>query len=229
MNKVGWIIFGAAVIALLGGLIIWSRLVNPSIDVSAVAINSVLPASEQSGNIADHTLGKADSSVILIEYGDFQCPSCAAVSPQVNTLLDEYGDRIVFVYRNFPLASIHPNARAAAAAAEAAGLQGKYWEYHDALYTNQDSWKNISSSERIETFSNMASQIGVDPATFTTDFASSTVNQKISFDQALGKAKNVSATPTFFLNGKKLNEDTANKFVNGDLSAIKQQLDALLQ
>ncbi len=228
MNKVGWIIFSAVVVVLLGGLIVWTRTTNPSVDVSKVNNNSILAATPDSGNIADHVTGKTDSKVLLIEYGDYQCPSCGSAYPNVKTLMAQYGDRIALVFRNFPLTSIHANARAGAAAAEAAGLQGKYWEMHDLLYENQSTWTTLDSSQRTDAFNTFASQLGIDTKKFTTDLSDVNVNKKISFDIALGKQNSINATPTFFLNGAKVDDTTSGAIVNGDLTAIKAQLDKLL-
>jgi protein-disulfide isomerase len=229
MNKVGWIIFSIVVVGLLGGLVIWTRVTNPSVDVSNIDSNKVLVASAESGNIADHVEGKADSNVILVEYGDYQCPSCGGAYPNVNTLMDEYGDRIALVFRNFPLTSIHPNAKAAAAAAESAGLQGKYWEMHNILYENQNSWSSLDTSKRTDAFVAYAERLDIDIEKFKTELSSDGVNSKISFDMELGKAQNASATPTFFLNGEKLDEKTASGIVQGDLTAVKAKIDSLLK
>ncbi len=229
MNKVGWIIFSAVVVALLGGLIVWARLSNPSIDVSSVNNNSIISASAQNGDIADHTKGSQDGKVLLVEYGDFQCPSCLRAHPNVNSLIEEYNDDVTLVFRNFPLTSIHPNARAAAAVAEAAGLQGKYWEMHDKLFESQNDWGNLSSSERTERFKGYAEELNLDMGKFNTDIASENVSRKISFDQALGRESKVSATPTFFLNGEQLDNATASGIVQGDMTAIKEKIDALIK
>ena len=228
MNRTGWIIFCVVVVGLLGGLIIWTRSTNPSVDVSKVNNGSILAASAESGNIADHVTGKTDSKVLLIEYGDYQCPSCGSAYPNVKTLMGQYGDRIGLVFRNFPLTSIHPNARAGAAAAEAAGLQGKYWEMHDQLYSNQDSWTSLDTNQRTDAFVSFASQLGLDTKKFTTDLSDANVNKKISFDIALGKQNGVAATPTFFLNGKTLDKTAADGIVQGNLDPIKAELDKLL-
>lgn len=228
MNKVGWIIFSSAVVLLLGGLIVWTRISNPSVDVSAVNNNSILVATPESGNIADHVQGNEKGKVLIVEYGDFQCPSCGKAHPNVNALMEEYGNRVALVFRNFPLTSIHPNAKVAAAAAESAGLQGKYWEMHNILYENQNSWSSLDATKRTDAMVAYASQLGLDTAKFKTDLASSGVNSKISFDLALGKQNDVSATPTFFVNGDKLDETTASGIVNGDVTAMKEKLDKLL-
>lgn len=227
MNKVGWIIFSAVVVAVLAGLVIWTRMTNPPIDVSSIENNSIVAASSQNGNIADHTKGSDAKEVLFIEYGDFQCPSCGGAHPQVSSLMEEYGDRVTFVFRNFPLTSIHPNARAAAAVAEAAGLQGKYWEMHDMLYQKQNEWSGLDASQRGTVFNGYATSLSLNMDEFTTALASKEVNQKISFDLAFGKKATVSATPSFFLNGTKLDEEASSGIVQGNLDAIKAQLDEL--
>ena len=228
MNKTSWIIFIVVVVVLLGGLVAWARISNPSIDVSGIENNSVIAASTQNGDIADHTKGSSDNKILLIEYGDFQCPSCAAANPNILTLMDEYSDSVTFVFRNFPLTSIHPNAKTAAAAAEAAGLQGKYWEMHDNLYELQNQWSTLSATERTSQFQEYAEALGLDSAQFNNDLAGAAVNQKIAFDIALGKQTNVTATPTFYLNGEKLSDTVSSGIVQGDLTDLKEQLDALI-
>lgn len=229
MNKVGWIIFSAIVVLILGGLIVWTRIANPPIDLTGIENNSIISASAQNGNIGDHVKGKTDSTIRIIEYGDFQCPSCAGASPNVNTLMDEYGDRVSLVFRNFPLTTMHPNARFASAVAEAAGLQGKYWEMHDLLYERQDDWSAADTTRRTETFNQYAQSLDLNLEQFKTDIASTNVSKKISFDQALGKREGVNATPTFYLNGEKLDEETTSGIVQGDLTKIKAKLDELLK
>lgn len=225
MSKNVWIVFIAICVVLLGGLVFLTS--RNRIDVSAIDINSIQPATAQSGDIGDHTLGKTGSKVVLIQYGDFQCPGCGSVYPRVKSLTDTYKDQIEFVFRNFPLTTMHPNARAAAAAAEAAGLQGKYWEMHDKLYVSQSDWENLSSDQRTAVFTSYAKDIGVkDTDKFTRDMGSDAVNRKISFDQAVGKKANVQATPTFFINGALVDQNTwgsDDAFKNALLDAMKQQ------
>jgi protein-disulfide isomerase len=228
MNKVTWSIFGAVIVLLLGGLIIYSQQTKTSIDVSNVDASSVLAASAQNGNIADHVFQDTTSKVTLVEYGDFQCPGCGAAHPNLKTLLADYGDKITFVFRNLPLTSLHPNARAAAAAAESAGLQGKYWEMHDKLYENQANWENLSASRRTELFKSYAREFNLDEAKFDTDIASDAVNNKISFDVALAKKVGASATPSFYLNGEKLEDGAATGILQGNLTEIKKVLDEKL-
>jgi protein-disulfide isomerase len=228
MSKVAWIIFTVIIVALVGGLVAYSRISTPSTDVGSINSNSVLAANEQNGQIGDQVYGNKDSTVIFVEYGDFQCPSCAAVSPQIKKALDAYKDRVAFVYRNFPLTTIHPNARLAAAAAEAAGLQGKYWEMHDLLYEEQAAWRDVTGDDRTNVFVNFASQLELDTGKFTSDLGSSEINRKISFDQALGKKVGVSATPSFFLNGTALTSEDSTKIVQGSTSTLTGLFDKAL-
>lgn len=229
MNKIGWIIFSVVVVLVLGGLVAWTRIANPPIDLTGVENNSVVAASDQNGNIADHTKGSESNKILLIEYGDYQCPSCGDAYPNVNTLMEEYGDDVTLVFRNFPLTAIHPNARAAAAVAEAAGLQGKFWEMHDKLYVSQNDWSGLDASKRTTVFNSYAQDLGLDMDKFNADVAGKEAGQKINFDMALGKSVDVAATPTFFLNGKKLDDTTSSAIVQGDLTAIKAQLDELIK
>lgn len=236
MNRTGWIIFSVVVAAVLVGLVVWTRIANPPVDVSGVDNGSVVAASTNNGNIADHVTGKKDSKVLLIEYGDFQCPSCGGAYPSTKKIIEEYGDRIGFVFRNFPLTSMHPNARVAAATAEAAGLQGKYWEMHDMLYEKQNDWSSLSGEKRGDIFDSYAQTLGLDMTKFKADLqgnnenSDQSVNKKISFDQALGKKAGVNATPTFFINGKQMDDATRDAFVKGqDLTSVKAAIDEALK
>lgn len=222
MSKRTWIIFVAICVVVLGGLVYLSG--RDKIDVSGVDVNKVVEATEANGNIADRVFGNKDSKVLLIEYGDYQCPGCASVYPRLKTLSEKYEGQIGFVFRNFPLTTIHPNARAAAAAAESAGLMGKYWEMHDLLYENQDQWKDLTSAERTDAFKGYAKSLGLNELTFQENLSKMTINQKISFDQALGKKLNVSSTPAIYLNGEELeqevwgSDDSFDKAIQAELS-----------
>ena len=228
MNKVTWIIFGAVIVLVFGGLVVYSHVSNPSINVSNVDANSIIPASAQNGQIADHVFGKADSKVVLIEYGDFQCPSCGGAHPQLKAATEAYKDKVAFIFRNFPLTTIHPNARAASAASEAAGLQGKYWEMHNQLYEGQAAWENLTGDQRTELFVGYAGNLGLDKVKFKTDLASTAVNSKISFDQALGKKISVNATPSFYLDGKKLSDEESGQIVKGSTTVLTGLFDKAL-
>lgn len=202
MSKKVWIIFASVCVLLLAGLVIVSN--NNRLNVDDVDTTAVQGPSEHSGNIGDHALGKLDSKVTLIEYGDFQCPGCSSAFPTVEKVVEKYKDEISFVFRNFPLASIHPNARAAAAAAEAAGQQDKFWEMYRLLYEQQNNWESLGTTERTDYFTGLAEELGLDRETFIRDMSAEATTQKINFDIAIGKKDGVDSTPTFLLNGEQL-------------------------
>ncbi len=207
MTGKAWIIFTAVVVLLFGGLVVWSQ--KDKIDVSSVEVTDIQPASEQNGNIADHVYGNEEAKVVLIEYGDFQCPGCGTVHPRVKEVSEKYKDDVAFVFRNFPLTNIHPNARAASAAVETAGIMGKYWEMHNLMFESQEEWSNASTADRTALFAGYAESVGLDKDEFTSklESESTNVNKKISFDQALGRKINITGTPTFFLNGTQLTNE----------------------
>lgn len=223
MTRNRWIIFVIIAVGILLLMIISSG--NSGIDVSNVNVNAVQAGTNQNGNIPDHVLGKAGSKVTLIEYGDFQCPPCGNIYPVVKSISQQYKNQLQFVFRNFPISDLHPNAKAAAASAEAAGLQGKYWQMHDKLYETQNDWSSLSASDRTNFFDGQAKALGLDMKKFDADMSATNVTQKINFDIAVGNKASVSATPTFFLNGKKLDSsayDTESNFKNTINAELKK-------
>jgi protein-disulfide isomerase len=169
---------------------------------------TVQASNNQDGNIADHVFGKVGSKVTLIEFGDFQCPPCGSLYPRIKAISEQYSGQLQFVFRNFPIASIHPNAKAAAAAAESAGLQGKYWEMHDKIYQGQSDWSDLNESDRTDYFANLAKSLSLDISKFKSDMGSAAVSAKIDYDLALGQKANVQGTPTVFLDGKQMDATT---------------------
>lgn len=148
---------------------------------------------------------KGTGNIELIEYGDFECPACGQYYPLVDEIIKKYSDKIKFTFRHFPLDTIHLNARAAHRAAEAAGLQGKFFEMYDQLYKNQSSWKGGVVSNPVPVFEGYAQALGLDMTKFKADFSSAAVNATINADQTEGKTKyKADSTPTFVLNGQVL-------------------------
>lgn len=191
MEKRFWIIIGIIAVLFLGFLYFGNNK-----DEGSSSDNSAATAS-------DHVKGKLDSKVTLVEYGDFQCPVCGSYYPTVEQLTEKYKDKIKFQFRNLPLSQVHQNAFAAARAAEAAGEQGKYWEMYDTLFANQMSWSSSTSVRSV--FKQYAAQLGLDTTKYDAAFASDKVNKTINADiAAFRKTKESMATPTFFLNGKKV-------------------------
>lgn len=150
----------------------------------------------------DHILGPSDNKAVLVEYSDFQCPGCAAYWPMLKQLKSEYGDNLSLVYRHFPLRNIHPNADAAAQAAEAAGLQSKFWEMADMIFEGQSEWGK--SENATEIFKEYATRLGLDIQKFTDDFDSEKIKEKIEKNYQEARSLNLPGTPSFFLNGKQI-------------------------
>lgn len=148
----------------------------------------------------DHIRGATGAKVTLVEFGDFQCPACAAYEPLVRQVLADNKDSLQVVFRHFPLTQIHQNALLAARASEAAGLQGKFWEMHDMLYDYQKSWSGLLNAREI--FVSYAATLGLDVAQFSADMDSSVVEEKILAEYREGTKLGVGGTPTFFINGK---------------------------
>lgn len=216
MNKITWIIFSVFTVGLLATLVILSK--TPELNLDKVDAYAIQVASKYNGNIADHIYGNVNSTVTLIEYGDFQCTACAYWHNQTTKkLVEDYKNQIRYVFRNFPLGSSHPNGKAAAAVAEAAGLQGKYWEMYNKLYETQDTWTDLSGNERTDFFTEYAKDLKLDITKFKSDIESESVSDKISFDYSLGKKCEITGTPAIFLNGEKVEPDTLEESVKTEL------------
>jgi len=161
-----------------------------------------------SSQTSNHTVGAGNKKVTLVEYGDFQCPACKSFYPVVKQVKETYGDDIKFQFMHFPLTQIHPNAMASGRAAEAAGKQGKFFEMHDLLYENQDQWSQSTNPTPI--FESFASQLDLNMDQFKSDMMSAQVLAVINADQKSGQALGANSTPTFVINGKKLDKNPAS-------------------
>jgi protein-disulfide isomerase len=144
----------------------------------------------------DHAEGPADAALTLVEYGDYQCPYCGAAYPVVKGVQKTLGKKLRFVFRNFPLAQAHPYAMIAAEAAEAAALQGKFWEMHDLLFEEQ----HLLMPEIIPSWAN---RIGLNVEQFGNDIKKDVVEKRIQEDRRSGIRSGVNGTPTFFINGSR--------------------------
>ncbi len=225
MSKSRWIIFGVVCVLVLGGLVFLAN--KDKKDVSSLDPSKIIASTDT--EIGDHVYGNKDSQVVVFEYGDFQCPSCGGAFPQLKTIKETYKDQIAFVFRNFPLTTIHPNALSASTSAEAGGLQGTFWEMHDALYLNQDSWTNASTSDRNNIFEDYAKSVGVNVTQYNTDLTSKKVADKISRDRALGNKIGVDSTPSVFIGSDKMNSDVISNLVQGDGSKLTAEIDKRLK
>jgi protein-disulfide isomerase len=142
----------------------------------------------------DHVQGPQDAEVTLVLYGDYECPYTRMSRRGVHVLQREYGDRLQFVFRHFPLEEIHPHARAASAAAEAAAAQDKFWAMHEYLFEHQHALEDPDLHQ-------YAIDLGLDPDRFERDRASVEVAERIARDLASGERSRVEGTPTFYVNG----------------------------
>ncbi len=152
----------------------------------------------------DWVKGNKESEIVLIEYSDFQCPACGSYYPIVKRLSREFENDIQFVYRHFPLRQIHPNAQIAGQAAEAAGRQDKFWEMHDMIFENQKTWSNQRHGQTEDTFVSYAERLSLNIEQFKTDIDSKEVKDKVNSDYQGGIQAKVNSTPSFFLNGVKI-------------------------
>jgi protein-disulfide isomerase len=151
-----------------------------------------VPVSEQ-----DHRTGNLKAKIILVEYGDYQCPHCGIAHPFTKKLLQQYGHDLLFIFRNFPLQEMHPQALISAQAAEAADKQEKFWEMHNTIFEHQ----NILSANNLLNF---AERLNLDIEKFSKDWKSKSVLSKVETDFDGGIRSGVNGTPTFFLNGNRL-------------------------
>lgn len=190
MKKI--LIWAVLILGLVGATWGMAKLASSPSDQTVLLTNSV--------SDSDWIKGKRDAKVVLVEYSDFQCPACAAYAPIVNRITEEFGDRIAFVYRHFPL-SYHQQAELAARVAEAAGKQGKFWEMSDLIFVNQKDWAEKSNAR--ETFISYAQLLNLDMNQFGTDLDSTAVKKEVENDYLSGTAI-IDSTPTFFLNGEKV-------------------------
>lgn len=171
-------------------------------------------------NDNENIKGNKNATTTLIEYSDFQCPACGSYYPIVKKVTEDLGSQVRFAYRNFPLPQ-HKNAKLAATVAEAAGKQGKFWEMHDLIFQNQSDWSEEKNAAAI--FAKYAQELNLDLARFQTDIASEEIKTKIENDYKSGVKAGVNSTPSFFLNGKKMdNPRNYDEFKNAIGQALRQ-------
>lgn len=171
-----------------------------------IAKNSGTSTTDTGGQLADPTTGAENAAVVVNEYSDFQCPACGAAEPTVKQMLDQYGDRITFIYNDFPLTSIHPNAMNAALAGQCAFKQSNdaFWTMHDMLFDHQSGWSSKGRTAAIDDFKSYAADAGLDTAAFNTCLDNGETKDAITDDQNEARAKNVNSTPTFFVNDERV-------------------------
>ncbi len=149
-----------------------------------------------------NAIGPETAAVTLEEFGDFQCPPCGALHPILKTMEREFGPKLRVIFREFPLVPTHAHALSAARAAEAAGLQGKFWEMHDLIYENQNAWKDLFDVRDV--FEGYATKIGLDMDRYRRDLQGQMVEQRIFLDGKRAHSLGVQGTPTVFMNGREV-------------------------
>jgi protein-disulfide isomerase len=147
----------------------------------------------------DNIQGNKNALIELVEYGDYECPHCGRAYPIIKKIQEKMGDRLKFVFRNFALTKIHHHAKLAAAATEAAAIQGKFWEMHDMIFEHQQWMSHYALSD-------YARLIGLNTMQFENDLAKNELFEKVDKDFESGLRSGVNATPTFFINGEKYND-----------------------
>lgn len=168
------------------------------------------------------TTGPGDARVTIVEFADFQCPACGTAHSVLKRLVEAYPQDIKLVFRHFPLTELHQNALPAAEAAEAARVQGKFWEMYDQLFAEQSAWEDLSSDEALRSFEQYAQTLGLDVERFKREVNEHTHQARAQEDRADGTNLDVRGTPTLFVN---------NKLYTGQVTfnALKAVIDAELQ
>lgn len=191
-----WKIFTVTAIVLVGAAFLYS------VQIGKQANEGI--------ELKSHVKGNPEAEVVLRKHSDFQCPACAEFSVVVREIMDAYGDQIRFEYKHFPLIAIHPQAVPAARAAEAAGQQGKFFEMHDKLFDNLSAWSRSPNPQG--NFVAYAEEIGLDIETFRRHMRSSILRDKVMEEYDEARELGLTGTPTFFLNGERMQYVTYQDF-----------------
>ncbi|OGL89343.1 hypothetical protein A3I45_02815 [Candidatus Uhrbacteria bacterium RIFCSPLOWO2_02_FULL_53_10] len=210
-----WLLWGGLVIVLFVIVFGVARLANNS---SAPSDGGV-PLTTTDSVEGEWTKGNPEAPIVLIEYSDFQCPACRNYYPAVKDVAAAYPDDVKVVYRHYPLRSIHENAQIAGQAAEAAGMQGKFWEMHDLLFENQSEWSTGVGQKA--TFVRYAEELGLDVERFKDDLTSNAAQGAVNRGYVSAIQAGVNSTPTFFLNGQQIQ-------VAPDVAAFAELIDPLV-
>jgi protein-disulfide isomerase len=180
-----------------------------------------IPANAPPGATPPNQSGSPAATVTLEEFADFQCPQCAMMHPIMNEIKSTYGSRIRFIYRNYPLdIPAHDKSYDASVAAEAAGMQGKFWDMQNLLFTNQKAWTSEPTYRAI--WKDYATKIGLNIDKWETDMAGIAAKSRVDEDKKRGKAANVNSTPSLFINNVEV------PFAQMNIAGLKPIIDAEL-
>lgn len=230
MKKVSIHVFGLVFAASMFGSLIFtscspspsntSNTTKPAANTAAPKAAQTIPPNSPPGAEPPEQSGSATATVKLEEFADLQCGACAAAHTVLNDIKSMYGSRIHFIYRNFPL-PMHDKGYDAALAATAAGMQGKFWDMQNLLFSNQKTWASDPAYK--QTWKGYAQKIGLDVGKWESDMAGQPAKNRVEADLARGKAVGISSTPTLFING------TAVPFADMKVDSLKTLIDAELQ
>lgn len=196
-------------VVLIGGSVWYSSSVSEKYDEGVV--------------VKSHIKGGETAAVTLTEYSDLQCPACGAAQPIVNEVLAQYGDQIKFEYKHYPLTQIHPFAEPAARAAEAAGQQDKFFEFADMLFTKQAEWTKVSNPSGF--FTQYATELGLDTDLFARHQKSKIIQNAIKANMLEARSLGLTGTPSFYLNGTKMEFSSFDDFKAQIAAAVNPKVD----
>lgn len=218
------IIAAVLIVVIVGAYFLYNRSAGQKAagnnSAKATPVTATNPVIAPEGATPPNMLGSPTAAVTVEEFADFQCPSCGDKYPIIKQVQSLYGSRIKFIFRNFPL-QMHDKAYDAAVAAEAAGIQGKFWDMQNQLYTNQKTW-SVDPNYR-EVWAGYAQKIGLDVEKYKNDMAGLQTKSRVDADMARGRALQVNSTPTVYINGK------AVQYNDMTVETMRQLIDAELQ
>jgi len=213
------------VVGLIGAWAMFSNSKTPGTNTQTANGNTkktpVSTAVAPAGATPPNMAGSPTALVTIEEFADFQCPTCASTHPVMNEIKSVYGSRIKFIFRNYPLAiPAHDKSYEAAVAAEAAGVQGKFWDMQNLLFTNQQAWTANPNYKQI--WNEYAQKLGIDVDKFQSDMAGLGAKSRVDEDLKRGRGLNVNSTPTIFVNGvsveaKDFNVNSLRQIIDGEL------------
>ena len=213
------IIAAVLLVALVTGALLFRSAQPPAAQQIPTTLTATAPGPP--GAQPPHIKGAQNAPVVLEEFGDFQCPPCAALHPELKKIEAAYGAQVSIVFRHFPLTKLHKNALAAARASEAAARQNRFWEMHNQLYVNQAKWSDAPDVRPI--FIGYARDLGLDTERFTRDMNDNETVARILADLRRGESLGVTGTPTVFLNNRELPYETLKSDVT-----LRAAIDAAL-
>jgi protein-disulfide isomerase len=202
-----WIVIGVLMAVMLSGSIWYSGQVGEQGNEGII--------------FAPHYKGNPEATVTLVEYSDFQCPACAAFQPVLEEIITQFGDSLKIEYKHFPLSDIHSLAESAARAAEAAGQQGAFFEFHDLLYANQKIWANSPNPTGM--FIQYAEELGLNIDQFKVQSRASLIRDRVREDMQEARSLGLTGTPSFFLNGERMTFLTYEEFITQIEQAVSPE------